>query len=427
MSSFQSILSPSSSPVKDSVGRLHAAATICFALLIVALPWKMAPMTIAAIATAVLTLLLWVKPPRPSWPDAPVGRAWAGWAAALLIAAVCALDPLSSLPRLNKALLPGLIALTAFHTPDSRSGRRALGLLLTSSAVAAVYGIVFFVVRGASFQARARGPIGHYMTFAGQLLLCVALAAGVAAMARERRWRLGAFAVALVGSIALAATFTRSSWLGLVAALAVIVGAKRPRWLVALAAALVVLYFVAPAQYQDRLRSAFDPHHPVNLERTYMWDAGLRMFRDHPLTGVGLEDLHPIYARYKLPQAHEPAGHLHSVPVQIAATMGLVGIVSFLFLYASLMRCAAQGLRPMLRRGGVAAGVRLGVLAALVGFLVAGLFEWNFGDEELLYLLFPMVGLAWSAKAWDRTPAVIAPVRPLAAADSSVAPAGATA
>jgi hypothetical protein len=37
------------------------------------------------------------------------------------------------------------------------------------------------------------------------------------------------------------------------------------------------------------------------------------------------------------------------------------------------------------------------VLAALLGFLVAGVFEWNFGDEELLYPLYTLVGLAWAA------------------------------
>ena len=39
---------------------------------------------------------------------------------------------------------------------------------------------------------------------------------------------------------------------------------------------------------------------------------------------------------------------------------------------------------------------------ALVGaaFLVAGLFEWNFGDEELLYTLYLLAGLAWAARGF---------------------------
>jgi O-antigen ligase len=358
-------------------------------------------MSIASVATAVLTLALWLWRPRPRWPETPMTWPWAAWLLALALSATFAIDPAGSWPRLNKALFPGLVALAAFHTPDRRAGRRALGVLLVSSAVVAVYSSAVFMLHGATFDHRSRGPVGHYMTFAGQLLLFVSAAVPVAIMARERAWRWGAGASAALGTIALAGTFTRSAWIGLGVSLAVILSALRPRWLPVLAVVFGVVYLLAPVSYRERLQSAFDPHHPMNLERTYMWDAGQRMFHDHPLTGVGLQDLHSIYDRYRSPQAHERAGHLHSVPVQIAATMGIVGLLAFAALYLALLNCAASGLREMLRTPAVETGLRVGVLAGLIGFLVAGLFEWNFGDEELLFLLFTLAGLAWSARRWS--------------------------
>jgi len=135
-----------------------------------------------------------------------------------------------------------------------------------------------------------------------------------------------------------------------------------------------------------------------------MWDAGMRMFHDHPVTGVGLQDLRDIYDQYRSPASRERAGHLHDVWVQIAATMGCVGLAAFVGLYGSLVWVATRGLRNQLARGGVAAGVRLGVTAALAGFAVAGFFEWNFGDEELLHLLYVLVGIAWAARGWDAEP-----------------------
>jgi hypothetical protein len=49
---------------------------------------------------------------------------------------------------------------------------------------------------------------------------------------------------------------------------------------------------------------------------------------------------------------------------------------------------------------------------------VAGLAEWNFGDEELLYPLFFMVGLAWAARRHAVSAASAAGAAPLVATES---------
>ena len=159
-------------------------------------------------------------------------------------------------------------------------------------------------------------------------------------------------------------------------------------------------WYMAPGAWGERLHSVADPANLWNRERVFMWDAGVRMFRDHPLTGVGLQDLHSLYDAYRSPESVERAGHLHNAYIQIAASMGLVGLAAFTWLYTSLLRAAWAGGGAGSERIGLGAGVRLGVTAALVGFLVAGLFEWNFGDEELLYHLYTLVGIAWASRAW---------------------------
>lgn len=369
-------------------------------LLVASLPWAIAPMSISTGLCVAMTFVLILAPGAFGRARTPVEWPALGWLAALILAATFAFDPLPSFQRVPRGLLAALVLLASFHASDPKVGRRALGVLLGSGALFAIIGLVVFLVRGAGFEGRARGMVGHYMTFAGQLLLITSLAAGIVARA-SGRWRLGALVVGLITSAALAATFTRSAWIGLLLALAIIVMATRPRWTPALLIAAVAVLVLAPPSYRARALSAFDVHHPTNRERTFMWQGGLRMFRDRPLTGVGLQDMKPVYDRYKPAAARERAGHLHSVPVQIAASMGLAGLVAFAWLYGALFRAATRGLRPMLARGGLAAGVRLGVAAGLAAFLVAGLFEWNFGDEELLYLLYTLVGIAWAARNWD--------------------------
>ncbi len=381
-----------------------ASARFCFLLLIIALPWSIAPMSIATAACGLLTVVVWVIDRKWEPLHHPLAIPWIVWMSALVLSAVFAQDPSASWSRLGKGLFPGLVALGAWHAAASGPRRRAVIALFVSASAAWFYGLGLFIADGASFAARARGLVGHYMTFAGQIGLIASIAFAVALVGRGR-WRIGAAAVTVLGVLTLAATYTRSAWIGFLVSVAVMLGFTRPRGIAVLAGLAIVAYFAAPPAFRDRIDSIVDPHHPTNIERTYMWEAGGRMLRDHPWTGVGLQDLKPLYDRYRDPAARERAGHLHSVPVQIGATMGIPGLLAFLLLYGALIYCATARLGNSLRRGrseggeaALAAALRLGVLGGLAGFAVAGLFEWNFGDEELLYPLYTLAGMAWAAR-----------------------------
>jgi len=393
---------------------LATASSWAFLVLVATLPGPIAPMGIATALCGVLTLA-WIArgrgmadaSARPAWPRTPVDLAALAWLGALVIASAFAMDPAGSFPRIAKGLMPALVGLAAFHAASGSHGRRALAVYLAASGVAAALSLAAWAAEGASGAWRARGLSHHYMTYGGQLLLELPVALAVALTARTPRWRVGAGLVALLAALSLATTFTRSAWLGSFVAGAVVVTALQPWGLAVLAAGAAGAWTFATGEWRDRLHSMFDPSHGYNGERLLMWGAGLRMFLADPLTGVGLQDLHTVYPSYRSPLATEEVGHLHNTVVQIGATMGLLGLAAFAWLYASLFRTAAGGwalardLPARLRSGGEAAGLKLGVVAALAGFLVAGVFEWNFGDEELLYHLYTLVGLAWASRAWD--------------------------
>lgn len=385
------------------------AAFTCFVLLILALPWSIAPMSVTAALCGALTVPLWLAARKSEWLRTPVTWPALGWLAALVLSATLAVDSASSWGRVPKGLFPALVPLAAWHIRSPDRGRRALVALFASAAVAWTVALAIHLTLGDA-SGRARGPSGHYMTFAGQLALILCVALGVALVARGR-WRIAAMCVSVLGVVCLALTLTRSAWLGVGSGLVAMLAMTRPRAILAVLAAGVLVVVLAPGSFGERLRSVVNPIHPTNVERVHMWRAGVRMFLDRPVTGVGLMDLKPIYERYRDPDARERAGHLHSVPVQIAATMGTLGVVAFLALYASLVRCASSGLRAQLRQHDddaigesnsgtdrVATGFRLGVFGALVAFAIAGLFEWNFGDEELLYALYTLAGIAWAIR-----------------------------
>src|SRR5262245_27890604 len=153
-------------PAPEAPARLpERAAAAAFLLLAAVLPWTIAPMGIAAGLCAALSLGAVARGAR--WPRTPVDLPALAWGAALVLSALLAEDRAASLPRLGKALFPALVGMAALHGASRVTGRRAVAILLASSAVASVLGLVGFALRGASFASRARGPVGHYMTFAG--------------------------------------------------------------------------------------------------------------------------------------------------------------------------------------------------------------------------------------------------------------------
>jgi len=84
--------------------------------------------------------------------------------------------------------------------------------------------------------------------------------------------------------------------------------------------------------------------------------------------------------------------------------MGVLGLLALLFLLTGLMRAVSRAFRALRRspepEARFGAALSLGVSAALVGFMVSGLMEWNLGDEELLDLLYVLVGIAFAASGW---------------------------
>lgn len=397
-------------PISSGAARLERAAAISFLLFAATLPWSVAPISLGVVLCGALTLACWWRPGGARWVRTPLDLPALGWLAALVLASLFALDPSGSWPNVKKGLLLAVVPVAAYHARDERTARRALAALLLSAAAATIYALIRFAHDGGAFPARVRGLVGHPLTYGGQAMFLLSLGAAVVLRVRDRRWRAGALALSLLVTPALLGSFTRSAWIGTLVAFAVIVARTRARWLPLLAGAAVILLLLLPSGYRMRAMSAFDAKSPWNVERLLLWDAGLSMFRDHPATGVGLQDLHPMIERYRKPGAHETHGHLHNVVLQVGATMGVVGLVALVGLWFGLARTAVAGPSPPFAPSPVpptssppsalGAAVRNAALGALAGFVVAGLFEWNLGDEELLEFLAVLIGISFAARDW---------------------------
>ena len=91
---------------------------------------------------------------------------------------------------------------------------------------------------------------------------------------------------------------------------------------------------------------------------------------------------------------HIPWGHMHSNFLQIALERGLPALLlwlAFLFVYArTLWRSIQNGARIEW----IDSGIFLGALGGLTGFITSGLVHYNWGDSEVVMVLFLIMGLS---------------------------------
>ncbi len=336
-----------------------------------------------------------------------------------MISALASRAPVESLWSLREVFLfaaPMVTYLAYRHPSMRRLGLRALGIGVLIAIVVGLLGTVLAVQRGEFPGAyRPDGTLGHYMTYAGALMLAIptllVLRDGWVGMLHR--------ALALGALVVIGLTMTRSAWIGCLVGLALWFGLRfvpsrsagggppPRRWaayvvllLIGVVVGGVVLLMLAgPEALYERGASIFTLDNPTNLDRLAMAATGLRIIQAHPLLGVGPGLIPRVYPAWRVEwAAKETNPHLHNDALHLAAERGLLGLATWLWLMAAFAVGAWRVLRytgPFAEGGPEARAA----LAALGAFLTMGLFEYNFSDSEVLMVLLFATTLPFAASA----------------------------
>jgi len=162
---------------------------------------------------------------------------------------------------------------------------------------------------------------------------------------------------------------------------------------------LVAAGLVAPRELRHRFLSMADPEEAGVRERLSMWKSGLAMWRERPLVGVGPGEVKREYSRFALPEAvKKRTSHVHNTPLQILVERGVLGLAAWLAIWAAFFSRCIGLLRRLPSEAAAERALVVGSLAAIVGFLVAGLSEYNFGDSEVVMVAWALMALPWAVE-----------------------------
>ncbi len=77
---------------------------------------------------------------------------------------------------------------------------------------------------------------------------------------------------------------------------------------------------------------------------------------------------------------------------------GVLGLAAWLWLWVAFYAHAIRRLRGLPADAVVERGLVIGSIAAITGFLIGGLSEYNFGDSEVVMVAWTIMALPWAAE-----------------------------
>jgi len=341
---------------------------------------------------------------------------------AFLLSTLFCPDVSGSLIGYRKLWLIGAFFVTTTLLEEPPAVEQLLKLFVVSAAVVAVYGIVqhftgvdfskqlvgkepaldpFWFGRQEGFRTKGFHPSG--ISYAHNLLFSLTLiSAWLSAPGLPwRRWMLlvGAWGLMI---FALLFSLTRGVWIAYVCILFLLGLIKGGKVLTGVIGGVALLGFFllsAGPGVQERAWKALDIGE--NLGRSQIWLANIDMVKERPLLGWGYGNYRkfrePFYQRY--PQANHTA-HAHNSFLQVWVDSGLFGLLAFLSFFWILVQMGWKTYRLLPPEEEPLRSLALGAMLSIIGFLIGGLTQHNFGDAEVVIVMWAMAGVMVWMREW---------------------------
>ncbi len=255
----------------------------------------------------------------------------------------------------------------------------------------------------ASDLSRPGGTIGHCNHFARYVGLLVPVAI-ILALVQRKQMSLFLTVIAVAASAALVNTLTRSSWIGLVLSLIVMLPAMLRFWHISfrvlgkLAAAGVIFLLLMAFFFRPIWgRIVSDDKGSANTRITTA-KVALEIIQDYPITGCGINNYGSMMGDYwNAEDSFTRYAAVHNTYLLYAAEIGVLGFAVYIWLLIAFflrIRRAMHSLKPFF------SAVAIGIWGGYVAFLVTALTDKSY--KENFTLLLVLWGLMAIVEAMNR-------------------------
>ena len=247
---------------------------------------------------------------------------------------------------------------------------------------------------------KAQGTLGHYVDFSVMLMqiACLTLAVLLGADPKKRGVQIILATAFAALSAALFLTEVRAS-LGALAVggfISVLLLAKKHTRIAAMACLFVLVVAAGVWIYHTRGAQALAVSDPGTQFRTMMWEDGVRLVRQHPWFGIGMETIRNHWMQWHIrafSYFHDES-HFHNDFIQIAVERGIPAMLAWLWFVVAYLVFLVRLILRARQQDRFAASVATGILASFVALQLTSTVHYNLGIESVAMMLYFFLGAA---------------------------------
>lgn len=275
----------------------------------------------------------------------------------------------------------------------------SLSVILISGIIHSFAGIYQSISWGITLDKRIKGFTSHWMTFAGLMMfiLIFFFIKGFYENGNKKN-KLIYFILLVPIVIAIGFSLTRSVWVGTFFGIGLFIIYYNYKVLYFLIPLFIIAIFILPQSVKSRFFSIIDLNNATNKDRIIMAQKSFNIFKKKPLFGVGANNIKKVYKETE-PKNAPLNEHLHNNFLQTLAERGIFTLFALIAAFISII----INLIKKIKNGTVfQKNLAIGVLFTFIGFIMAGMFEYNFGHSQIKFILFYFISLPFINTIEDR-------------------------
>ena len=255
---------------------------------------------------------------------------------------------------------------------------------------------------------------GHPNSSGAALVLFLPLSLSLVLSSAPRRLRVAAGAATLLLGYGLYLSFSRTAWVSLLVALAILAYSRKGKFIflggiIFLAVVLIWGLNLGPQSYwKQRIKSFTTWRSDPNIRKRLIYSEGaVRMIRARPLIGYG-----PGYGifmriyreKYKKTETGEFATAPHNYYLSLTLATGFLGLAAFAWLLFRAFSLARGGVGSRSPPDWFDSAFSRGVIAGLAGFLIGSLVDDPLLNERISFLFWTLLGILAASQPTSARP-----------------------